>query len=87
MNQENKEPEVVPGIAPDSDEVEQYRRGQETGTRDLPRQSRFNAWLLFVTIILVLLMGAGGYILYEVQENLNRTKELLVISRESDYQT
>lgn len=83
MNEKTRDLDSIPSIKPAQDEVTSYRRSQERGTRtEAPQQSSFNGTLVFVIIILAMMMGIGGFALYEVQQKLNQTTVLLTKSRD-----
>lgn len=83
MNDKTRDLDSIPSIKPAQDEVTSYRRSQERGTRgEAPQQSSFNGTLVFVIIILAMVMGIGGFTLYEVQQKLNQTTVLLTKSRD-----
>ena len=64
----------IPSIKPAQDEVASYRR---SGRSDAPKQSNFNGLLVFVIVVMAIMMGVGGYTLFEVQERLARSNQLL----------
>lgn len=64
----------IPSIKPDQDEVASYRSSARSAA---PRQSNFNGLLVFVIVLMAIVMGIGGYTLFEVQEKLDRSNELL----------
>ena len=66
--------EQIPSIKPDQLDVASYRR---SGRSDPPKQSNFNGFLVFVIALMAIIMGVGGYTLYEVQQNLAISNELL----------
>ena len=66
--------EIIPSIKPAQDEVASYRR---SGRSEAPKQSNFNGLLVFVIVLMAIMMGFGGYTLYEVQEKLAQSNELL----------
>ena len=70
----SEEKEIIPSIKPAQDEVASYRR---SGRSDAPKQSNFNGLLVFVIVLMAIMMGIGGYTLFEVQEKLDRSNELL----------
>ena len=72
--------EIIPSIKPAQDEVASYRR---SGRSEAPKQSNFNGLLVFVIVLMAIIMGIGGYTLYEVQENLARSNELLEQGQEN----
>lgn len=63
----------IPAIKPGQDDV-LYRRRSKS---DAPKQSNFNGLLVFVILLMVIVMGAGGYALYEVQLKLDEANLLL----------
>ena len=68
------EKEIIPSINPEQDEVASYR---SSGRSAAPKQSNFNGLLVFVIVLLAIVMGIGGYTLFEVQKKLDRSNELL----------
>lgn len=68
------EKEIIPSIKPEQDEVASYR---SSGRSAAPKQSNFNGLLVFVIVLLAIVMGIGGYTLFEVQKKLDRSNELL----------
>ena len=75
--------ENVPSIKPAQDEVASYRR---SGRSEAPKQSNFNGLLVFVIVLMAIMMGIGGYTLYEVQERLERSNQLLEQGQENTRQ-
>ena len=75
--------EIIPSITPAQDEVASYRR---SGRSDAPKQSNFNGLLVFVIVLMAIMMGIGGYTLYEVQERLERSNQLLQQGQENTRQ-
>ena len=75
--------ETIPSIKPAQDEVASYRR---SGRSEAPKQSNFNGLLVFVIVLMAIMMGIGGYMLYELQERLERSKELLEQGQENTRQ-
>ena len=71
MNDNRK---TIPSIKPDQVDVASYRRNART---DPPIQSNFNGFLVFVIALMVIIMGVGGFVLYEVQQNLAISNQLL----------
>lgn len=67
-------------IRPALDEVSSYRRSNRS---DAPSQSNFNGILVFVILVLAIMMGVGGFALYEVQKKLNQSNVLLKKGQES----
>ncbi len=64
----------IPSIKPDQDEVASYRSSARSAA---PKQSNFNGLLVFVIVLMAIIMGIGGYTLFEVQNKLERSNELL----------
>ena len=64
----------IPSIKPDKDEVASYRSSARSAA---PRQSNFNGLLVFVIVLMAIIMGIGGYTLFEVQKKLDQSNELL----------
>lgn len=54
-------------ITPDRDEVAPYRRDRRA---EPPRQTHFNGLLVFVIALMAIIMGIGGYALYEANQLL-----------------
>lgn len=71
---------IIPSIKPDQDEVASYRR---SGRSEAPKQSNFNGLLVFVIVLMAIMMGVGGYTIYELQERLARSNELLEQGQEN----
>jgi len=61
-------------IKPHRDEVAAYRRG---GRSEAPKQSNFNGILVFSLIVLAIMIGVGGFTLFEVQKQLDHSNALL----------
>ena len=70
----------LPSIKPAQDEVSSYRRSTRS---DAPRQSNFNGILVFVIVIMAIMMGVGGFTLYEVQKKLDQSNVLLAKGQEN----
>lgn len=68
------ERKIIPSIKPEQDEVASFRR---SGRSDSPRQSNFNGLLVFVILLMVIMMGIGGYTIYQLQERLAQSDKLL----------
>jgi chromosome segregation ATPase len=66
--------DTIPSIKPDQDEVASYRSSARSAA---PRQSNFNGLLVFVIVLMAIIMGIGGYTLFEVQKKLDRSNALL----------
>jgi chromosome segregation ATPase len=62
----------IPVIAAEKDELDSRRR-----TLAAPRQSNFRGLLVFSLVLMAVMLGIGGYTLYEVQQRLDRSNELL----------
>lgn len=73
------EKDIIPSIKPAQDEVASYRR---SGSK-APKQSNFNGLLVFVIVLMAIMMGIGGYTLFEVQKKLERSNELLAEGQEN----
>jgi len=71
---------LMPSIKPEQDEVASYRR---SGRLEGPRQSNFNGVLVFVIVLLSIMMGIGGYALWEVQQRLEQSTELLAQAQQN----
>ena len=67
-----KDLDSIPVIAPEKDELDSRRR-----TLAAPRQSNFRGLLVFSLVLMAVVLGIGGYTLYEVQQRLDRSNELL----------
>ncbi len=70
----------IPSIKPDQDEVASYRSSARSAA---PRQSNFNGLLVFVIFLMAIIMGIGGYTLFEVQNKLVRSNQLLAQGQEN----
>lgn len=68
----NEDLDLIPAIAPEKDELVSRRRSLEA-----PKQSNFRGLLVFCLVIIVVVLGIGGFALYEVQERLSQSNELL----------
>ncbi len=77
MTDDNKNLDDLPSITPDAEDVSSYRRGSRT---EAPKQSNFNGILMFVIVIMMLVMGFGGYVLFQVQNKLDEANAQLVQS-------
>lgn len=71
---------IIPSIKPAQDEVASYRR---SGRSEAPKQSNFNGLLVVVIVVMAIMMGFGGYTLFEVQEKLAQSNELLSQGQEN----
>lgn len=72
--------ENIPSIKPDQDDVASYRR---SGRSEAPKQSNFNGLLVFVIVLMAIMMGIGGYTIFELQERLAKSSELLEQGQEN----
>ena len=61
--------DLIPAIAPAKDEVASYRR---SGSSDAPKQSNFNGILVFALVLMAIVMGVGGFALYQIQQKLDQ---------------
>lgn len=80
MSDEQKDLGALPAIRPAQDEVSSYRRSNRS---EAPKQSNFNGILVFVILIMAIMMGVGGFTLYEVQKKLNQSNVLLARGQEN----
>ena len=80
MSDEQKDLGALPAIRPAQDEVSSYRRSNRS---EAPKQSNFNGILVFVILIMAIMMGVGGFTLYEVQKKLNQSNLLLARGQEN----
>jgi len=71
MNDDIKNLDDLPSITPDAADVSSYRRG---GRSEAPKQSNFNGILMFVVVLMLLVMGFGGYVLFQVQTKLDKSQ-------------
>ena len=74
MNDKKRNADSIPAIKPDKDEVAAYRRG---GRAEAPKQSNFNGILVFSLIVMAIMIGVGGFTLFEVQKQLDHSNALL----------
>ncbi|MFT5211860.1 MAG: chromosome segregation ATPase [Flavobacterium sp.] len=74
MNDKKRSVDSIPAIKPDKDEVAAYRRG---GRSEAPKQSNFNGILVFSLIVMAIMIGVGGFTLFEVQKQLDHSNALL----------
>lgn len=74
MADNRRDIDLIPAIAPEKDEVASYRR---SGRSDVPKQSNFNGLLVFALVLMAIMMGVGGFTLYEVQKKLDQSNQLL----------
>jgi hypothetical protein len=80
MANNSKDLDLIPAIAPAKDEVASYRR---SGRAEAPKQSNFNGLLVFALVIMAIMIGVGGFALYEVQKKLDQSNELLAQGQKS----
>jgi chromosome segregation ATPase len=80
MANNSKDFDLIPSIAPAKDEVASYRR---SGRAEAPKQSNFNGLLVFALVIMAIMMGIGGFALYEVQKKLDQSNQLLAQGQKS----
>ncbi len=80
MDNKKDDLNVLGAIRPAHDEVSSYRRSSRA---EAPKQSNFNGILVFVIFVLAIMMGIGGYSLYEVQKKLDQSNVLLAKGQES----
>ena len=80
MNDDIKNLDDLPSITPDASDVSSYRRG---GRSEAPKQSNFNGILMFIVVLMLLVMGFGGYVLFQVQTKLDEANGLLEKSQAS----
>ena len=71
-NDNRRNLDEIPVIAAEKDELDSRRR-----TLAAPRQSNFRGLLVFSLVLMAVMLGIGGYTLYEVQQRLDRSNELL----------
>jgi chromosome segregation ATPase len=75
----SKDMDRMPAIKPAQDEVASFRTNRRS---EAPKQSHFNGVLVFVIVVMAIMMGIGGFALYEVQLNLDLSNELLAKSQD-----
>ena len=80
MNDDIQNLDDLPSITPDAADVSSYRRG---GRSEAPKQSNFNGILMFIIVLMLLMMGFGGYVLFQVQTKLDQANGLLATSQAS----
>ena len=80
MSDKRDDLDVLPAIRPAQDEVSSYLRSTRS---EAPKQSNFNGILVFVILIMAIMMGVGGFTLYEVQKKLNQSNVLLARGQEN----
>ena len=76
----SKDDTRIPTIAPHQDDVAQR---QKTSRPGVARQSSFNGLLVFVIVVMAIMMGIGGYALWQVQLKLETANELLARGQEN----
>jgi len=69
----------IPAIKPAQDEVASYRR---SGRSEATGQSNFNGVLVFVIVLMAIMMGIGGYALWEVQNKLDESNQLVELGQQ-----
>lgn len=74
MSERPRDFDHIPAIKPAQDEVASYRR---SGRSEATGQSNFNGVLVFVIVLMAIMMGIGGYALWEVQNKLDESNQLL----------
>jgi len=74
MTDKKKSLDALPEIAPGKDEIASYRRSSRV---EAPKQSNFNGLLVFAIVLMAILMVFGGYTLFEVQQKLDLSNQLL----------
>lgn len=77
----NDDDGLMPSIKPEQDEVASFQRGGRATAA--PKQVNFNGILVFVIVLLAIMMGVGGYALWEVQQRLERSNELLTQAQQN----
>ncbi|MEM7363199.1 MAG: hypothetical protein AAF525_04200 [Pseudomonadota bacterium] len=76
----SKDDTRIPTIAPHQDDVVQR---QKTSRPGVARQSSFNGLLVFVIVVMAIMMGIGGYTLWQVQQKLETANVLLARGQEN----
>ena len=74
MTDDKKTIEALPEIAPAKEDIASFRRSSRI---EAPKQSKFNGLLVFTIVVMAILMGFGGYTLFEVQKKLDLSNQLL----------
>lgn len=74
----NQDLDLIPAIAPEKDELDSRRRNLSA-----PKQSNFRGLLVFCLVLMAAVLGVGGFTLFEVQQRLNQSNELLEQARQS----
>lgn len=80
MAEKRDDLDVLGAIRPARDEVSSYRRSNRP---EASSQSSFNGLLVFVILVLAIMMGVGGFTLYEVQKKLDQSDVLLTKGQQS----
>ena len=70
----------LPSIRPDREDRSTFRR---SGRAEAPKQSNFNGILVFIIFLMLIFMGIGGYMLFQVQIKLDEANGLLGKSQQS----
>jgi chromosome segregation ATPase len=74
----------IQSLKPAQDEVASYRRNQAKAARRPPaKEGNFSGMLVFVIVLMAIMMGIGGYTLYEVQKKLEKSNLLLAKGQEN----
>ena len=76
----SKDDTRIPTIAPHQDDVLQRQKASRPG---VARQSSFNGFLGFVIVVMAIMMGIGGYTLWQVQQKLETANVLLARGQEN----
>ncbi|MEX0943475.1 MAG: hypothetical protein WD002_13125 [Pseudomonadales bacterium] len=76
----SKDMDMIPAIKPAQDEVASFRTNRRS---EAPRQSNFNGVLVFVIVVMAIMMGVGGFALFEVQRKLDLSNQLLAKSQQN----
>ena len=76
----SKDDTRIPTIAPHQDDVLQRQKASRPG---VARQSSFNGLLVFVIVVMAIMMGIGGYTLWQVQQKLETANVLLARGQEN----
>jgi chromosome segregation ATPase len=80
MSEKQNDAGLIPAIKPDKEDVDSFRR---SGRPEAPRQSNFNGLLVFVILVMAIMMGVGGFALWEVQQKLAQSNQLLAKGQEN----
>ena len=76
----SKDDTRIPTIAPHQDDVVQRQKASRPG---VARQSSFNGLLVFVIVVMAIMMGIGGYTLWQGQQKLETANALLARGQEN----